>query len=104
MFFVTDFETSNAADDCYKILKFSPTDLQHCHNHSIKNDEKCQLERKFQIRLSLSSNDTKIALYPSSLRATIVIDDKRDPECCKSSFQINNFTCTIHVSSCEGGV
>ena len=106
VFLLTEFETSNAADDCYKLLEFSPGELQQCHVYSIVNDQNCQLdEKQFKIRLSLlSSNDTKIRLDPSSSITTIVIDDRKDEECCKLSFQINNFTCTIHVYSCESGV
>ena len=101
---LTDFETSNTADDCYKLLTFSPGQLQQCHNYSIVNDQNCQLEKQFKISLSLlSSNDTKIRLDPSSSTTTIVIDDRRDEECCKLTFQINIFTC-IHVTSCESGV
>ena len=64
--------------------------MQQCHSYSIKNDQTCQQERQFEVRLSLlSSNDTKIRLDPSSSTTTIVIDDRRDEECCKLSFQIN---------------
>ena len=85
---LTDFETSNTADDCYKLLTFSPGELQQCQNYSIVNDQNCQLERQFEIRFSLlSSNDTNIHLDPSSSTTTIVIDDRRDEECCKLSLQ-----------------
>ena len=103
VFLLTDFETSNTADDCYKLLQFSPGQLQQCHNYSIVNDQNCQLEKQFKISLSLlSSNDTKIRLDPRSSTTTIVIDDRRDKECCKLSFP-DEIT-FIHVSSCESGV
>ena len=78
VFLLTDFETSNTAEDCYKLLTFSPGELQQCHNYSIVNEKNCQLEKQFKISLSLlSSNDTKIRLDPSSSTTTIVIDDRR---------------------------
>ena len=89
VFLSKDFETSNTTEDCYKLLEFPPGELQQCHYYSIVNDQKCQLEKKFKISLSLlSSNDTKIGLDPSSSITTIVIDDRRDEECCKLSFQM----------------
>ena len=88
VFLLTDFETSNAADDCYKLFEFLPGELQHCYNYSIVNDRNCQLEKQFKISLSLlSSNDTKIRLDPRSSTTTIVIDDRRDKECCKLTFR-----------------
>ena len=96
VFLLTDFETSNAADDCYKLFEFLSGELQHCYNYSIVNDQNCQLEKQFKISLSLlSSNDIKIRLDPRSSTTTIVIDDRRDKECCKLSFRL----ITSHVLS-----
>lgn len=91
---ITAFETSNGAEDCSKILEFSAADSWLCHNYSIRDDEQCEigdLETHFKVRLTFSSNDTKVAVDPSRSIATIVIDDRAEPECCR--------LCTFHITA-----
>ena len=81
----TVFETSNAADDCYKILDFSTNDVKKCHNYSIANDDICEQNLKiFSVGLSIiASVGARVQQNSNLSTATIFIDDSREPECCK---------------------
>ncbi|CAI7997308.1 Putative molluscan insulin-related peptide(s) receptor [Geodia barretti] len=75
------FETSNAADDCYKELYFSTSESRKCHKYSIDNDNECQ-PTFFNIGLSIiSTMGNRVQLQSNLSNATIFIDDSREPEC-----------------------
>ena len=78
------FETSNAADDCYKILNFTTNDTKKCHNYSIENNDVCESMRVLTVGLSVTATIGSRAQQDSQLsRTTVFIDDSREPECCK---------------------
>ena len=77
------FETSNAADDCYKELYFSTSESRKCHKYSIDNDNECQ-PTFFNIGLSIiSTMGNRVQLQSNLSNATIFIDDSQEPECCE---------------------
>ena len=56
-----------------------------CHNYTILTDNVCELMEnttQFEVRLSVTSTD-RLDINSSLSRATVSIDDSREPECCK---------------------
>ena len=103
------FETSNTADDCYKVLEFSAGELWKCHNYSIRDDQQCELEAletQFKVRFSLlASNNTKLRVDLALSTATIVIDDSKEPECCELPLlRLEHEQHTTTTCSCKSGV
>ena len=79
------FETSNAADDCYKILNFTTYDTKKCHNYSFENNDICESMRVFTVGLSfITMMGSRTQLNSQLSRTTVFIDDSREPECCIS--------------------
>ena len=80
---IAEFETNNAADDCYKMLDFTTDDSQKCHNYSIPDDDECENQTVFKVRLSVISTQRQVGLFSNLSVATIVVDDAQEPECCE---------------------
>ena len=88
---MSGFETSNDQYTlvCNVRLSFSVDGKNiMCYNYSITDDEDCELgemvETVFKVRLALLTFD--IGLHSGYDTATIVIDDRDEPECCKLVF------------------
>ena len=74
--------------ECNIRLAFSVGDRRKCYNYTIQDDSNCELgemETLFKSRLTLITNDDPgLRINSSHAIATITIDDRAEPECCKS--------------------
>ena len=69
-------------------LTFSVGDKRKCYNYTIQDDTNCELgemETIFKSRLTLiTTDDIGLKRNSSHVVATVTIDDRAEPECCKS--------------------
>ena len=86
------FEHSEDYDlDCEVRLEFALNDTYQCHNYSITDDTRCELEERekieiFKVLIALITSDVPFLRVESShSTATVHINDTDEPECSKLS-------------------
>ena len=86
LYFISGSEVSKQYSlECNKELQFKKGTPEICHDYTILTDNVCELMEnttQFEVRLSVTSTD-RLDINSSLSRATVSIDDSREPECCK---------------------
>ena len=74
--------------ECNVRLVFSVGDSRKCYNYTIDDDPNCELgvmETIFKSRVTLiTTDDPGLQINTSNVVASVTIDDRAEPECCKS--------------------
>ena len=71
--------------ECSRELHFQKGDSVQCHDYIINQDEVCELKgnaTQFELRLSVTDTD-QLSIDNEKSTAAVIIDDSREPECCK---------------------